>query len=211
MNRIDKLSTYLEKCKTFADIGCDHGYLTERMLKNNLCEFALITDISSPSLAKAEKRLKKYIDAGICRSECCFGLEKVPNEIDFVVIAGMGGEEILSILKEGFLPKKFLFQPMKNAEKLRRFLLDNNAHIERDELFYCGEKYYFVIKGDFVGEKSVYSDANLKFGLDLTGEDIRRYLTELKEKREDCLLGRKDSSIESEIELIKGVLSGEIN
>ena len=38
--RIDTLCSLLEKTDTFADVGCDHGYCSEYMLKNELCDFA---------------------------------------------------------------------------------------------------------------------------------------------------------------------------
>ena len=36
--RIDTLCSLLTPVKVFADVGCDHGYCTEYMLKNELCE-----------------------------------------------------------------------------------------------------------------------------------------------------------------------------
>mgnify|MGYP003307993812 CR=1 FL=1 len=37
--RIDTLCSLLDKVETFADVGCDHGYCSEYMLKNGLCDF----------------------------------------------------------------------------------------------------------------------------------------------------------------------------
>ena len=53
--RIDTLCSLLEKVETFADVGCDHGYCSEYMLKNGLCKKAILSDVSRGSLAKAEK------------------------------------------------------------------------------------------------------------------------------------------------------------
>ena len=57
--RIDTLCSFLTPAKVFADVGCDHGYCTEYMLKNGLCEKAIFSDVSKGSLAKAEKLLAK--------------------------------------------------------------------------------------------------------------------------------------------------------
>ena len=122
--RLRVLCGELRPCARFADVGCDHGYCTQYMLERNLCRTAVISDISAGSLHKAETLLAPYIAEGRVRSVCCAGLSDIPRDTDEVLIAGMGGEEIVSILEEGFLPPVLVLQPMKNAPKLRRFLLE---------------------------------------------------------------------------------------
>lgn len=162
MDRISTICSYLERCTVFADVGCDHGYCTQYMLVNGLCESAIISDISEKSLKKAQTLLSQYIESGVLRSVCCDGLSKIENA-DFVLIAGMGGEEIIKILKESYIPPEFVFQPMKNAELLRTFLLENGCVLTVDDIFKDG-KYYFIIKGHTGGEKQTYSEAEIKFG-----------------------------------------------
>ena len=97
MDRIKKLCTYLQPCNTFADVACDHGYCAEYMLKNGLCERAVISDISEKSLSKAETLLSVYIKNGRCCAACCDGLEGLDVNTDEALIAGIGGEEIVKI------------------------------------------------------------------------------------------------------------------
>ncbi len=186
MGRIETLCSYLDKCGSFADIGCDHGYCTLYMLKNALCDKAYITDISAKCLAKAEKLLNSFIASGKCESVCCDGLEGLPKDINAVLIAGMGGEEIIKILKEGFIPEKFVLQPMKNAPTLRRFLIDNGCKITADDIFKDG-KYYFVIKGERGGAES-YGERELAFGRDsLKNPLLSEYLNAEIAKKESYL------------------------
>ena len=183
MERIVQLTSLLGKCTVFADIGCDHGYLTEFMLKHGLCERAYITDISAKSLHKAEILLKEYIEAGKCVRIVADGLVGVPKA-DFVVIAGMGGEEIVKILEKGYLPPRFLFQPMKNAEKLRRYLVGQGARMELDFTFSDGKKYYDVIRGVAEG-RDIYSELEFRFGRDnLNGSSPYPFLFYAKEELE---------------------------
>ena len=63
MDRIEKLCSYLSPCKTFADVGCDHGYCTLYALKNGLCESAVVSDISEKCLDKARVLLDKFVRA----------------------------------------------------------------------------------------------------------------------------------------------------
>ena len=78
-------------------------------------------------LEKCEKFADVGCDHGYCAaagkvtSVCCDGLEKIPRDCDLVLIAGMGGEEIVTILKNGFLPRKLLLQPMKKKKPWLRW------------------------------------------------------------------------------------------
>lgn len=167
--RIDTLCSLLLPAKTFADVGCDHGYCSEYMLKNSLCDKAILSDISKGSPQKAETLLCRYIDEGRAEAVLGDGLCGVPKTTDEVLIAGMGGHEIVDILsdeKYGFLPERFVFQPMHDAELLRRYLIGVGGILERDFTFKDG-KFYDVIAGRKreEGERAQeYSDAEYEFG-----------------------------------------------
>ena len=139
--RIKTLCSLLEKTDVFADVGCDHGYCTQYMLESGLCERAIFSDISKGSLQKAQTLLADYVAEGKAEGVLGNGFFGIPDTVGEVLIAGMGGSEILSILTDkkcGFLPKTFVFQPMLNADKLRRFLIDNGGYITRDFTFKDG-------------------------------------------------------------------------
>ena len=130
--RIDTLCSLLKPTTTFADVGCDHGYCSEYMLKNRLCDFAILSDISKGSLEKATTLLKDYVQSGKAKGVLGNGFFGVPKDTEEVLIAGMGGEEIVAILsheKYGFMPEKFVFQPMLNPDKLRSYILDNGGEV----------------------------------------------------------------------------------
>lgn len=213
MDRINKLCAFLDKCESFADIGCDHGYCTRYMLKNGLCNTAVIADISEKCLEKAQNLLARYIQSGVCRSVCCDGLDGV-GVCEQVIIAGMGGEEITAILKRGYIPEKFVLQPMRNTRALREFLLSSGAEITRDTVFTSGGKFYTVIKGvargnaDAYGAK-IYSEAELEYGKELTTPAVKEFLiSELTKKKEylSRVPSGRDDKLEREINLINGVL-----
>lgn len=211
--RIDTLCSLLKKTTTFADVGCDHGYCSEYMLKNGLCEFAILSDISKGSLQKAETLLSEYIEDGKAKAVLGNGFFGVPKDVEEVLIAGMGGEEIVEILshgKYGFMPATFVFQPMLNPDKLRAYILENGGYIERDFTFEGGGKYYDVIVGRKRNgeEKQTYTPMELEFGYDNIRErgeaflkrtarklkDIEGFLQNenLQEKSREDLLSRKN-------------------
>ena len=184
MDRIDKLCAYLEPCERFADIGCDHGYCTRYMLRNNLCDRAIISDISEKCLDKAKKLLSTYILQDRVKAVCCNGLSQIDEDVEQVLIAGMGGEEIINILKNSFIPKNFVFQPMKNVRLVREYLISRGAEISTDEYFESGGKFYSVIKGKREGKTSDYTQVSLEFGNNLSCVGTRGYIAcELNKKR----------------------------
>ncbi len=184
--RISNICSLLSKAEVFADVGCDHGYMAEYMLRNGLCGKAYITDISAKSLKKAETLLARYIADGRCIPIVSDGLDGIPEKCDFVLIAGMGGEEIVKILSRAYIPSRFLFQPMKNSEKLRRYLVEKRAKIERDYTFSEGtssRKYYDLIAGSADGGDT-YSEREFRFGRDNLKGCSYPFLLQMQEELE---------------------------
>lgn len=189
MNRIKKICSYIDKSKAFADVGCDHGYCAEYALKSGLCDKVYITDVSAKCLAKAEKLLAKYIEQGDCVSICCDGLQGLSDDCEQVLIAGMGGEEIIKILKQGFIPQSFILQPMKNAPELRAYLIESGCKITVDDIFY-DNYFYFIIKGEREGGTSTYSANELLFGRDsLSNPVVKDYAKAEAVKKKGYLQG----------------------
>lgn len=211
MERIKKLCSYLDPCESFADVGCDHGYCTEYMLQNGLCKKAIVSDVSEKCLLKAKNLLNDYVRCGICTAECCDGLEKIPSETDLVLIAGMGGEEIIRILKNSFVPRRFVFQPMKNAERLRSFLLEAGCELTLDDLFFADGKYYFIVKGRRTGLPRPYTEEEIRFGKDsLKNKLLCEMLeAELQKKRKYLSAEMSEESrrqLSAEINYTKGII-----
>lgn len=215
--RIRTLCSLLEKTEFFADIGCDHGYCTEYMLKNGLCERAIVTDVSADCLAKAEKLLAEYIRSGVCRSLCTDGLNGVPKEVTSVLIAGMGGMEIKKILQNGFLPQTFVLQPMRDGRAVREYLLRRGAKLVRDFTFFAEGKFYHAIVGRATGGTSAYSAAEAEFGrenIQERGEAFSAFLREEIGKLERFasreMTRESRRVLEEKLNFYRGVYSGEI-
>ena len=143
--RLERIFVEIPPCKVFADVGCDHGYVAKAMITSNKCEKVIISDISAKCLSKAQTLLSQELKQEKAISVVSNGLEKVP-ECDCVLIAGMGGEEIINIIKESpFLPQTLILQPMKNPEKVRVFMVQTGYKILKDFTFYSSEKYYDLL------------------------------------------------------------------
>lgn len=165
--RLNKIFNVLTECEVFADIGCDHGYIAKAMLDSNKCKTAIISDISEKCLSKAEKLLSKYISVDRVKSVVSDGFENL-SRCNQALIAGMGGEEIVNIIKrareQNKLPERLVVQPMKNCDKVRLCAVKAGYKIDYDQVFYSGEKYYNLIVLSF-GEDCL-TDEEIEFGRD---------------------------------------------
>lgn len=148
ITRTDEIFAAVHKAKVIADVGCDHGLIAEKILKNNKAEKVIFTDISKKCLKKAEDLLNDFAEAGMAVSYCTDGLTGVNEHVDEVVIAGMGGEEIIKILSEcadRLNVERLVLQPMKNSKEVREFLIKNHFAVGLDYTFYSDKKFYDLI------------------------------------------------------------------
>ena len=161
----------------FADVGCDHGYIAEEVIKNGLAEKVIISDISEKCLDKAVKRLnEKY--KNMFTAIVSDGFDKLPH-VDEALISGMGGEIIIKMLSlREDKPSRLILQPMKNPEMLREYIIDNGYKIIRDYTF-KDRKYYHVIVAEKSDVKDFYTSDEIMFGRDnLTekSEDFKMFI-----------------------------------
>ena len=121
-----------------ADVGTDHGYLPVWLLQNDRIESAIASDINKGPLDHARRTADKYGVTERLQFRLCPGLDAVAREeADVVVIAGMGAEMIIEILRAAnwdWNGVTLLLQPMTKAELLRCWLAENGFCMEREHL-----------------------------------------------------------------------------
>ncbi len=214
-SRIAILTTFLDPCETFADIGCDHALCTKYMLDTNKCRRAIATDISEKCLQKARDLLADYAQEGRCSFICTDGLDNVPDA-DETLIAGMGGEEMAKILDRK-VPSKFVLQPMRNFAKVRMSLLSQGAHITQDTVFRADGYYYVLIKGFSAGayegpadSADAYTPLELEYGKEYRTPAVQEYLAYRLERKQRYAEGiaepREQDAIWKDIQLLKEAL-----
>lgn len=160
--RLEIICSHIPKSKVFADVGCDHGYCARYVLDNRLAERVYITDVSEKCLDKAKRLMQREIGEGSCVALVGDGISVLPEPCT-VLVAGMGGEEIVKILSAG-IPPVFLLQPMKNSEKLRRFLVERGCRITLDYTFEDGKFYDFIAGENAGGDR--YTEREYAYGRD---------------------------------------------
>jgi len=151
--RLQALSQLVPDGARMADIGTDHGYLPVYLLQEGKITFAIASDINREPLEHARRTALEYHITEHIDFRLCGGLDLIePQEVDTVVIAGMGGETIAAILSAApWLMKSeitLLLQPMSKQEFLRQWLTENGFFFMDEHLVWDKEVLYpiFTVK-----------------------------------------------------------------
>lgn len=151
-----------------ADIGTDHALLPICLVERGHPR-ALASDINEGPCQRARINIYAHGLHGKIKVVCCPGLDAVDDFApDNIVIAGMGGEMISSILAASEYPKRshcrLVLQPQSMQDVLRRYLSENGFVIDRETVVFDGGKYYQVIAAKYDGEVYELSEAEYKLG-----------------------------------------------
>ncbi len=151
MNRLECIKSMVSKCKVAADIGTDHGYVAEMLLKDNICDMVIATDLNEGPLNRAVEHLTSLELNDRCDFRLGSGLTVLKeNEADALIIAGMGGELIADILEASksiaLNATQLILQPMTTADRLRCYLYENGFKIIDENIVKELHHYYFIIK-----------------------------------------------------------------
>lgn len=159
-----------------ADIGTDHAYLPAALILEGKIPSAIAADLRKGPLENAEATVRAYGIADKVQLRLSDGLKLVlPEEVDDVVIAGMGGILIAEILSSALWvrdkSKRLVLQPQSHSEDVRKFLFDNGFEIIDETACFEDEKVYICMCAEFTGVVSQYSDAQILLGKFIDGND----------------------------------------
>lgn len=153
MNRLECIKSMVSKCNTVADIGTDHGYVAEMLLRDNTAKKVIATDLNRGPLNRAIEYLASKELSRQCDFRLGSGLTVLnENEADAIIIAGMGGDLISNILNVSkniaYNTSQLILQPMTAIDKLRKYLYDNGYKIIDEKVVKELHHYYFIIKAE---------------------------------------------------------------
>ncbi len=210
--RLAKIVEYCDNSKVVADIGCDHGYITAEIVLQNKADMVIASDISPESVNSALKfaRSVNILPFISFREGSGFDVITKHDKVETAIIAGMGGNTIISILEGNKQKvKNLILQPMRDEIKLRRYLIENDYKIEEDVIVKDENKFYTVIKAK-KGKRKL-SELELIFGktnIERSGDDFYRYLQVEKNKIENVKekIGELNTNYAEKLEKINEIL-----
>lgn len=224
MKRLDILVSYIDENKIVADVGADHGITSIKVYEEKNPKKVIATDISANSLQKLRDKLENnnYNIETIVTD----GIYALNQEVNQIIISGMGGFLIAEILERGIEvaknAEKLILQPNNSQTHLRKWLHDNNFEIIDENI--CKEEGYFynIIVAKFRKNELVekyskeefykYGKSNILNKDEITKEIIEIEIQDLKdvytriEKINTDKTNKRKSEILGEIKILEGLL-----
>lgn len=149
--RLEKVASYITNNERIADIGSDHAYLPCFAIKNKMASFAVAGEVVEGPFKSAQKQVASIGLTSQIDVRKGNGLEVITaaDAIDTIVIAGMGGTLIRTILEEGAAKltnvTKLILQPNIAAFQLREWSEKNNWTITSEAILREDNKIYEII------------------------------------------------------------------
>lgn len=184
-----------------ADVGTDHGYIPVWLAQNRAAAKLAASDINRGPLEHAKETAAQYEVTEQIRFELCSGLEfDGSDEYDTVIIAGMGGELIASILEAAPWTSRgsrtLILQPNSRIPHLVKWLIEHGYRIEDAVLVKdAGKLYQILVVKPGAGEP--------------ISAEAQRLVNRIYFDKKDPLLGEYiDSLLKRYLAAEKGMLSG---
>lgn len=145
--RIKKIIEYIDVEDKVADVGCDHGYLCLGCIEKGI-SFVQNIDNKSGPLETAKRNLREYEEAHNIIYTLSDGLDDLDQQVDTVVISGMGGDLITQIIDKNLDKakklKKLIIIAHTKVPSLREALTKNFQIVDED-LVEDNDKMYEII------------------------------------------------------------------
>lgn len=213
-NRLKCVASFInENDHAVLDVGCDHALLDIYLLEQNNNLKIIASDINEGPLKKAQENINKYQVSNQIILKLADGLESIEQDIDTIIISGMGTETIVNILNrkkdELYHVNKLILSSNNKFQELRQQVTTLGFKIHREKIIFEDNKFYIII--EFVKGKKEYTYNELYFGpylLKHKNDLFNKYYSYIKEKKEKVLydlpnsLIDKKNKLENEIKLL---------
>ncbi len=177
--RLTAIASYVRNGSRVADIGTDHGFLPLYLIENDISPSCIASDVREGPASAARNHIAAAGQHHRIEVRVGDGLETVgPDEVDDIVIAGMGGETITAILEAAQWVQnphyRLILQPMSHAEILRHWLYTHGFTAISERLLTDGGKSYILLVTAYDGERKT-ADEFMCFKGDFDLQEGRPY------------------------------------
>ena len=146
--RLQAILNFIDQNDKVADIGTDHGYLLEACINKGITFGQGVENKKGP-YDRALLTLNTHIKNNKIKLSLSDGLDDLDDNIDTIVIAGMGGELIFKIIdaniEKAKKVKKLILEPNIKIFELREYLSDNSFEIINEDIVEDNNKFYEII------------------------------------------------------------------
>lgn len=148
--RLACIAQQVPACELAADIGADHGKLSCWLLLSGRVQRMIVSDISRASRDKARDLLMSHdLMDRVCLSDKD-GLHALREKPQTIIIAGMGGSQLRSILLQNvdLSGARLVLSAQAELPLVRDALADRRYQILHETLVRAGGRYYRVITAE---------------------------------------------------------------
>ena len=148
--RLSVIASLVPENAVIADIGCDHALLDIYLSKKKIIKKSFAIDITKGALNQADKNIKLY-NAKNIETRLSDGFEKIDikDNVDSVIMSGLGDAKIINILKEAEekLNKvnNIIIQSNVGVSNIRVYLTCNGYYIDNEKLVKENNIIYTII------------------------------------------------------------------
>jgi len=165
--RLKEIANYIPDNIKMVDIGCDHALLDIYLYKNRKNIKIIASDVNENALEQAKKNVKKCNLEDVIETRISNGLDKInKDEIDTIVISGMGAHTIVGILHMNLNKlsnvENIIVQSNNHIDFLRKKITELNYYIDSEKLVKDNNIIYTIIS--FKKGKKRYNKKELYFG-----------------------------------------------
>lgn len=165
--RLSSIAQCVLPNKVVADIGTDHGYLPCALVQQGITPVAYACDIAQGPLDSAKKTIAEAKLQNQIKTILMPGLENLPEDVEVVVIAGMGYKTAEMILNQASqrLRKlsQIIVQVNREVEHLREWIKQNQFVIDQEKIVH--EYHTYQIVSFHPSDKfACYSEKEIRFG-----------------------------------------------
>lgn len=149
--RLQTVADMIQGRGAVADIGTDHAYIPIYLILSGKTEYAIAMDVRRGPLLRASENIKSYQLEDKIEVRLSDGLENLSDdEVEIIVIAGMGGALMARILCDGshalLTKKELILQPQSELYKVRKQLHAMEYRIVEEKMLIDEGKFYTVIR-----------------------------------------------------------------
>lgn len=168
--RLNTIADMVDINSRVADIGTDHAYLPIELVKSNKINFAIASDIGKGPIENAKKDIDRAELNTKITTRLGPGLSTITSkdQIDSVVIAGMGGKLIIQILNDAWAKNKhfqtLILEPNISEPNVRKWLIEHKYKIVNEKLIAEAGHTYEIIKAVQSKHHSRLSEKEIYFG-----------------------------------------------
>ena len=166
--RLEAISSLVPVNAKVIDVGCDHALLDIYLYQNKISKKIIATDVNLNALGNAQENIKKVKLDKYIETRLGNGIDPLnsDDDIDTIIMAGMGAHTIIGILKNNYQKLKnidnIIIQSNTKLFFLRKEMMKLNYKIDNEVMVLDNKKIYTIIK--YVKGKQKYNKKELYFG-----------------------------------------------